>query len=984
MTDATFDIKISLDETQIKKDISSITKQSEKELLSSFSRIVQDIERKISSSAKIDLTINQESINEINNKLNEIKSQIKGTSASFSIDENFIKEFSKLNETIVLLNNGISSSVKELDRISQNKIAQTNVDFKELEATISTSIVKANLFEGSISGLTEKVISFGKAVFLAFGIFSSGLVALIPAVLLKVSLGFLGISNTLIDLNKKTSDVFIQLNSQIEITRATIDNFNKVFDGQVGSFNKYNGLINEISKSFNLLEKDLLKASQEIVQVGSQLGLNEKQLKSLIKISAEYAKINGKDVFDTSVAFASALNGNTQALVSYGVKLNEVNLQQTLNNLGIQGSVNNLTEASKVQLRFNSILNQYSKVAGLGIVASNTLADATNKLNVTQEVFLKNFGEGSAIIENNNIVTKLFVDTINLIPESLTKTIGFFSALAARALQLVSSLAILNFATFSFQKSVSILNIFLSSSNGFEIFGKQISVATLGLNNLFARLGAGTVQIKSASDLFSSFGKVLTNAGTSFTGLAFASNGFFSIIKKFAISSIGSLRSAFALIAPVVSPLIGKFALITGAIIIAQKVFDELSKIFTIVENKTKFLSNAAETLRLIFIELTGPGSIIDTAKKFFIELGEEAARLGSVLQGRLAQGIVKLGIGLNELVASNPFGLFSDQVVASSQKSIASLKAFENSLRQVSFDVRQLSEESSRSIADTGDKTIEFVQRVSEGVDPLVEKLNLLNEQYKNFGLTDLEVLQLDFDEKLKLINEGLEKELLTRQQFENLFTKITEDANQKRNQIVNKSLIELNKSLTNQLQNGATRIVSESFAFIGRTLVGFGEGFKGFTGLILGLLGDLAISIGTTVIASSKAIAALKASIAGSPGAAIVLGGALIAIGAALKGLSSSLGGGASSSGGGGGGGGFVPSPSLPSGTTDFQDDRNEDAFGFNGNEERQEEKPRISLTVNGDVLDSEETGLRIARLLNDTFQRDGVVLNQPLGLA
>jgi hypothetical protein len=168
----------------------------------------------------------------------------------------------------------------------------------------------------------------------------------------------------------------------------------------------------------------------------------------------------------------------------------------------------------------------------------------------------------------------------------------------------------------------------------------------------------------------------------------------------------------------------------------------------------------------------------------------------------------------------------------------------------------------------------------------------------------------------------------------------------------------------LNNVIKNGLVNTLSVAFQDVGKILAGAGNGFKGFVGIVLNALGDLAISIGTTVIGSAIAIDALKKSLVGSPFAAVALGGALIAAGAALKTFAGSL------------GGGSTPAPSVGGfGSAAGEGIQTDDQFTQTTPEERENPEARVQLTVNGNIFDSEETGLRLASILEKTIRDENV---------
>lgn len=170
--------------------------------------------------------------------------------------------------------------------------------------------------------------------------------------------------------------------------------------------------------------------------------------------------------------------------------------------------------------------------------------------------------------------------------------------------------------------------------------------------------------------------------------------------------------------------------------------------------------------------------------------------------------------------------------------------------------------------------------------------------------------------------------------------------------------------------LQNFATKGISGAIQRITEGLANGKFSFQDFTAFVLNLIGELAIQIGETTIAASAAISALGQL---SPAAGFVAGAALIAIGTLIKSFASSQG----AAGGGAGGVGAGSADSFGNSGAGFAN--NPDATLVDAEEERELERPVINLTVNGSIMDGDETGLRIVDLLNQAFEKDGVVLNQ-----
>ena len=120
-----------------------------------------------------------------------------------------------------------------------------------------------------------------------------------------------------------------------------------------------------------------------------------------------------------------------------------------------------------------------------------------------------------------------------------------------------------------------------------------------------------------------------------------------------------------------------------------------------------------------------------------------------------------------------------------------------------------------------------------------------------------------------------------------------------------------------------------------------------------MLGMLGDLSIQMGQTLVLAGLGIEALF-SLSGA--AAVAAGAGLIALGTILK----SFAGGQEGPQGAGAGGGF--------GLTPAQDTLTQQ-------QERAEPETSVVVNIQGDVFDSEETGLRISNILKESSLNNNV---------
>jgi hypothetical protein len=184
---------------------------------------------------------------------------------------------------------------------------------------------------------------------------------------------------------------------------------------------------------------------------------------------------------------------------------------------------------------------------------------------------------------------------------------------------------------------------------------------------------------------------------------------------------------------------------------------------------------------------------------------------------------------------------------------------------------------------------------------------------------------------------------------------------------------------------QQALVAVTSSAFQALGATLVNGGKAWNNFGATVLGILGDLLINIGQSIIAASEAIKALAIALANPFGflGGLIAGAALIALGAALKALANAK----SSAGANFSGGGSVatfspaPVPTVGGGVTDVGGQPiNLGGFNdYNHQERERQVRQDVQVVIHGDVLDSEETGLRIVDLINRAFDKQGVTVRR-----
>lgn len=159
-------------------------------------------------------------------------------------------------------------------------------------------------------------------------------------------------------------------------------------------------------------------------------------------------------------------------------------------------------------------------------------------------------------------------------------------------------------------------------------------------------------------------------------------------------------------------------------------------------------------------------------------------------------------------------------------------------------------------------------------------------------------------------------------------------------------------------QMFNSIGQAGGQAFAAFGKAIATGQNALEAFVNSLLASMGQMAVQLGTQFILQGIAY-----SWAGLPnGPALISAGAALA---AFGGILSAVGGGSGSAGGVSDTGGGVASSS---GSTTTEVIQPKDL-------ERKTPDTHINLNISGDVLDSDESGMRIVDLINSAFDKNGV---------
>jgi hypothetical protein len=821
------------------------------------------------------------------------------------------------------------------------------------------TISKLTFVSGSMYALSEALAqvesSFAKVASVALktiAVVTGGLAAAFGFAIVAGSEFAQTVGNKMVNALQNLRDSSNEFIASQNVLTKVIDNYNAVTGSAIGTTKQWESVISDLSTELNLSVKELNKSAQEIISVGSQIGLTADQMQKLTRVSAEYAKVNNKDVFETTIALINGLNGNSQAAQNLGIKLTEASVRAYAFKKGITESFESLSDNEKVQIRYNKLLDQYANITGIAANVAGQLADQENALSVVLEKLNSRFGQGVAIVENYNIVSKALGAVAGSVNETFVEALGFVSALGARFIQITGYIVEYTFKLFLLSKAIALYNSVTSGSITVStLFNTKLKLINVSLAEMISFLTGGRVGIDAITKSASSMSEVFKRLFGNF--LVFSSSGslslFASLRQVFSTLAAGSVRLLVTL-----SPLLlvaTKIGAIIAAVVAA---FMVLKNAFLEIEKRTKAFS---EIWNILVKEISAASIVFEPILNFFKGMISIIKELGMRWFGLLVFQISKVVEALTFLAMQNPFNVFSKESISKLTEINSKLKEFSSNLIDVGFDISKIPVEAERAVAS-------IVQASSVNIEALVQKLNALREQFKDFGLSDAEIIRKRESEALETLRLSYENKLLAEREYQKLRSQVIEDANNKIAELENKSnksRILATQQANGMIKNAMVNTISGGIQNIVKSLMTGENVFKNFTKFVLSTFGDLAIQLGQFFIGFGIAFDAFKA--LGSGAAMVAAGAALVAIGTLIKGFTEK----------GATGGGGVASVGAQPGPGQFTtpDIANPETV------ERQAPNTNVSVTVQGSLVRQEELGQFITETLNESFAKQGVTL-------
>ena len=463
----------------------------------------------------------------------------------------------------------------------------------------------------------------------------------------------------------------------------------------------------------------------------------------------------------------------------------------------------------------------------------------------------------------------------------------------------------------------SALNIDLRTAS--SLVGKALTGQTSALTRYGIQVEKGKTQAETLAN-------VLGGLESKFGGSALSKINTFS-------GAVAQTSNTFGDLLEEIGFLITKQPLVIDGIKLVGKSFSDA---IVSVQNFAKSFS----ILNDLIIPISEFTDVINT---FVVAPIEFAANIVRFSFDKIAEGFAALvaTIGQGGGLIAKAFSAFGV-----SNEFTRSLSTFKESSDETFQELATKANESFKSILD-----FPFSAGLAEKNASILEQIRLLNDNLK----TGSEETKNSIVSSTKAASDGVVENLGTLslgfQSFKIGFDNTA------------KTIAATQSQLAGQFKAGLVKGISGGIQTIINSVAAGENAFSAFGKFVLSTFGDLAIQMGQTLIAAGLGVKALRGL---DPSGAIAAGAGLVALGAVIKSFV--------------GGGGGASAPAATGGGAAASDDFTSRATPLSEPDsiEERDSGPKVQLVVQGDILDSEQTGNRILDILNKNFSDSGGSFN------
>lgn len=374
----------------------------------------------------------QNGIGNINRNLRVLDSEFKASNAALGENAKGLEGLKLKSESLSKQLELQKQKVSALEQ-AYNKSAETKG--KDSEATQALEI-KLNKAKQTLSQMENEISKTNKEIEVQSSKWTS-LGKKLDTVGSKMKSAGEGLKNVGSKLSLAiTAPLVAAGTASVKLASDTSESMNKV-EVAFGNVNKKVKDWSETTlKSYGIAKGTALDMSALYGDMATSMGLNQeeaaKMSMSLVGLAGDLSSFKNIDIKEAETALNGIFTGETESLKMLGVVMTDTNLQQYAYSKGIQKKTQDMTEAEKVQLRYNYVLEKTKNAYG---DFERTGAGTANQMRVFQES-LKELGAtmGQNILPIiTPIITKLneWIQAFGKLDQSTQKIILIIGAIVA-------------------------------------------------------------------------------------------------------------------------------------------------------------------------------------------------------------------------------------------------------------------------------------------------------------------------------------------------------------------------------------------------------------------------------------------------------------------------------------------------------------------------------------------------------------------------
>lgn len=370
------------------------------------------------------------------------------------------------------------------------------------------------------------------------------------------------------------------------------------------AFGEMAGQVNQFASTaitnFGMSELAAKQTAGQFMSMSTALGISQQEAAnmslSVTGLTGDMASFYNVSQDVAQTALASIWTGETESLKRFGIVMTQTNLEQYAMQQGIRKTMDQMTQAEQVQLRYNYVMEQTALAQGDFVKTQDSWANQSRILDESLTALQGTIGEGlmsamTPLLETvNGIVSGLigFQESTGLIDDFFTVLLGGLAGLTAmKGIALIQSLA--------------------------------TALMMVGESAMFAKLQSGLVAV--AVGALAVLILQLINAWSGMTGLekVVAVLGLVAAAAVTAAIAVGAFQSALTLGIGIAAIAAGIFAVV-AALNSAQKRAEQISNSMQISPHAS------ATSISTYSIPALATGAVIPPNREFLAVLGDQKA----------------------------------------------------------------------------------------------------------------------------------------------------------------------------------------------------------------------------------------------------------------------------------------------------------------------------------------------------------------------